>query len=471
MTTLIANGTIVTDKESYKAHLIIDGEKISKIIKFSEEEELSSLKSKYNCEDAIDAKGKYIFPGFIDTHTHFDMFTGSAQTADDFYSGTKAALVGGTTTIMNFASHHKGETLEHALDDFFRKADGKSSCDYAFHLELAEWNDKIKAEIDDMFARGVTSFKMYMAYPAIKVSDGELYNALKYIHSKGGIIGVHCENGDLADALAAELLENGKVLPSSHPLARNSVVEAEAISRLLRIAKMADVPVNIVHLSSKEGLEEIRNARKNGTKCFVESCPQYFTLDDSRFSDPADDGKAGAKYILAPPLRKQEDINKLWEALGGDEIQTIGTDHCSFTYKGLKDQFMDNFTKIPGGIPGAEHRVEIMYTKGVCEGKITLNQMVKYLSTNPAKLFGMYPQKGAIELGSEADIVIWDKSYVGKISAENQLHNVDYTPYEGMEIKGRPSDVYLHGQHVVSCAKVVKELEGRFVKRGKSGNL
>lgn len=471
MITIIGNGTVVTDTTSYKAHIIVKDEKIDEIIKIDKEESLEALKARANGGEVIDAAGKYIFPGFIDTHTHFDMFTGSAQTADDFYSGTKAALVGGTTTIMNFASHHKGETLKAALDDFFRKADGKSSCDYAFHLELAEWNDDIKSEIDAMIERGVTSFKMYMAYDAIKVNDGELYNALKYIHKKGGVIGVHCENGDLADARAKELLAEGKVLPSSHPIARNAVVEAEAISRLLRIAKMADVPVNIVHLSSKEGLEEIRFARKNGTKCFVESCPQYFTLDDSNFSDPADDGKAAAKFILAPPLRKQEDISKLWEALKNDEIQTIGTDHCSFTYKGLKDQFMDNFTKIPGGIPGAEHRVEIMYTKGVCEGKITINQLVKYLSTNPAKLFGMYPEKGAVEVGSLADIVIWDKDYNGVISAENQLHNVDYTPYEGMEIKGRPCDVFLHGVHVVSDAKVIKELEGRYVSRGKSGNL
>ncbi|MEG1447831.1 MAG: dihydropyrimidinase [Oscillospiraceae bacterium] len=459
MAVIIKNGTIVTDTDTFESDILVENDIITKIEKNIE------------CSDAqvIDAKGRYIFPGFIDTHTHFDMFTGSAQTADDFYSGTKAALVGGTTTIMNFASHHRGETLQHAVDDFFRKADGKSSCDYAFHLELAQWNDEIKSQIDSMFEIGITSFKMYMAYPAIKVDDGMLYNALKYIHSKGGIIGVHCENGDLADALAAELLANGVTSPAGHPLARNSRVESEAISRLLTIAKQAEVPVNIVHLSSKEGLAEIEKARANGVECFVETCPQYLTLDDSKFLDNGEDGTTAAKYILAPPLRKQADIDKLWEALKNDEIQTVGTDHCSFNYKGLKDQFKDNFTKIPGGIPGAEHRVELMYTNGVCENKITLNQMVKYLSTNPAKLFGMYPQKGAIKVGSEADIVVWDKDFRGTITAENQLHNVDYTPYEGFEIKGKPIDVLLHGEVVVKDYKIVKELQGRFVKRNKSG--
>ncbi|MEG1994558.1 MAG: amidohydrolase family protein, partial [Oscillospiraceae bacterium] len=234
MAVIIKNGTIVTDTDTFESDILVENDIITKIEKNIE------------CSDAqvIDAKGRYIFPGFIDTHTHFDMFTGSAQTADDFYSGTKAALVGGTTTIMNFASHHRGETLQHAVDDFFRKADGKSSCDYAFHLELAQWNDEIKSQIDSMFEIGITSFKMYMAYPAIKVDDGMLYNALKYIHSKGGIIGVHCENGDLADALAAELLANGVTSPAGHPLARNSRVESEAISRLLTIAKQAEVPVN-----------------------------------------------------------------------------------------------------------------------------------------------------------------------------------------------------------------------------------
>lgn len=459
MAVLIKNGTIVTDEFIYESDILIEDEKITKIDKNIEK----------NDAEIIDAKGRYIFPGFIDTHTHFDMFTGSAQTADDFYSGTKAALVGGTTTIMNFASHHKGETLKHAIDDFFRKADEKSSCDYAFHLELAEWNDDIKQEIDSIFEMGITSFKMYMAYNAIKVNDGMLYDALKYIHSKGGIIGVHCENGDLADTLAAELLKNGVTSPAGHPLARNARVESEAISRLLTIAKQAEVPVNIVHLSSKEGLAEIQNARANGVQCFVETCPQYLTLDDSKFLDNGEDGTTAAKYILSPPLRKKEDIKKLWSALENDEIQTVGTDHCSFMYKGLKDQFKDNFTKIPGGIPGAEHRVELMYTNGVCEGKISLNQMVKYLSTNPAKLFGMYPQKGAIQVGSEADIVIWDKGFKGTISAENQLHNVDYTPYEGFEIKGKPIDVLLHGDVVVKDYKIIKELKGRFVKRNKSG--
>ena len=459
MAVIIKNGTIVTDTDTFESDILIEEGIITKIDKNIENKDA----------ELIDAKGRYVFPGFIDTHTHFDMFTGSAQTADDFYTGTKAALVGGTTTIMNFASHHKGETLKHAIDDFFRKADGKSSCDYAFHLELAEWNDKVKSEIDSMFEMGISSFKMYMAYTAIKVDDGMLYNALKYIHSKGGVIGVHCENGDLADALAAELLANGVTSPAGHPLARNAQVEAEAISRLLTIAKQAGVPVNIVHLSSKEGLAVIERARANGVECFVETCPQYLTLDDSKFLDNGEDGTTAAKYILAPPLRKQEDINLLWKALGNDEIQTVGTDHCSFNYKGLKDQFKDNFTKIPGGIPGVEHRVEIMYTNGVCENKITLNQMVKYLSTNPAKLFGMYPQKGAIKVGSEADIVIWDKDYRGTITAENQLHNVDYTPYEGFEIKGKPIDVLLHGEVVVKDYKIVKELRGRFVKRNKSG--
>ena len=405
-----------------------------------------------------------LFPGFIDTHTHFNLDAGDFFTADDFQTGTKAAIAGGTTTILDFATQNKHETLNDALMTWHKKADGCSSCDYGFHMSISDWNEETKKELKDMTKAGITSYKLYMAYDNLKVNSGEIYEILKAVKEEKGIIGVHCENGDLINELIKEQKLLGHLTPKAHPLSRPDVVEAEAISQLLMIAKLAEAPINIVHLSTRKGYEIIEQARELGQKVYVESCPQYFLFDDSKYDLPDFES---AKFVLSPPLRKKEDKECLWKALGSNQIDTIGTDHCSFHFKGQKDRGIHDFSKIPNGIPGVEHRPMLMYTYGVVEEKITLEQMCAVLSTNAARLFGMYPKKGAIQKGSEADIVVWDPNYQGIITAKDQIQNVDYTPYEGLKVQGKAEYVFLRGNLVVENGKIIKVNAGKYVFRDK----
>jgi len=455
MSKMIKGGTIVTPKGSYSADIRVDNGKIT---------EIAAQLSTENA-DVLDASGCLIFPGFIDAHTHFDMSTGTALTADNFYSGTRGAIVGGTTTIVDFATQEKGESLVQALRNWHSKADGVSSCDYAFHMAISDWNPSVSKEIDAMVAEGVTSFKLYLAYDNLRVSDGELYEILKRVHDVHGIIGTHCENGDLVNKMIAEKRATGELSPAAHPASRPDFVEAEAISRYLYIAEVAGAPVNIVHLSTKLGFDEVLKARARGQKVYVETCPHYLTLDESRYHLQ---NFESAKYVCSPPLRKKEDQQCLWEGLKNGDIDTVSTDHCSFNFKKQKEQGREDFSKIPNGMPGVEHRPAVMYTYGVCENRISKEQMVAQLSENTARLFGMYPQKGALLVGSDADIVVWDPSYKGIITAQKMEQNVDYTPYEGMPVTGRPKAVFLRGQLVVQNGEVVAEHRGAYVHRHES---
>ncbi len=421
-----------------------------------------------NGDKVIDVSGKLLFPGFIDTHTHFELDAGDFFTADDFSSGSKAAIAGGTTTILDFSTQNKHETLKEALNIWHKKAEGHSSCDYGFHMSITDWNEETKKELKDMTNSGVTSYKLYMAYNNLKVNSGEIYEILKEVKEENGIIGVHCENGDLVNELIKEQKLLGHLTPKAHPLSRPDVVEAEAVSQLLTIAKLAESTINIVHLSTRKGYEIIKQAREQGQKVYVESCPQYFLFNDSKYDLPEFES---AKFVLAPPLRKEEDIECLWDALSNSQIDTIGTDHCSFNFKGQKERGRNDFSMIPNGIPGVEHRPELMYTYGVVEEKITLEQMCAVLSTNAAKLFGMYPKKGIIQKGSDADIVVWDPNYQGIITAKDQIQNVDYTPYEGLKVKGKAEYVFLRGNLVVEKGKIIKVNSGKYVFRNKSQNL
>ena len=436
MKTLLKGGTVVSGSGAQVCDVLIDGEKIERVA------------AQITCPEAnvVDVTGKLLFPGFIDAHTHFDLDVCNTTTADNFDTGTRSAIRGGTTMVIDFACPNKGESLQYGLDLWHKKADGRSSCDYSFHMTIDDWNDAIKAEVPKMFEQGISSFKMYMTYPAMMIGDKDLFYALEEIKRFGGIAGVHCENAGVIDALIEQHKKDGKMKPASHPECRPNATEAEAVAHLLRICEVADTPVVIVHLSTKEALGEVLAARARGQKVYVETCPHYLLLDDSRYYQ--DDYSASARYICAPPLRKKEDQDVLWKALANGTIQTVSTDHCSFTLQ-QKDAGKGDFTKIPGGLPGVETRGELLYTYGVAAGRITKEQMCALLSENPARLYGAYPRKGVLAPGSDADIVVYDPSADHTITAATQHSQAGYTPFEGFAVTGGIAQVYLRGQLAV----------------------
>lgn len=413
--------------------------------------------------DAVcEAAGCLVFPGFIDAHTHLDMDSGTTVTADDFASGSCAAACGGTTTLVDFATQERGGTLTDALDAWHRKAEGKCACNYAFHMAVTDWNEQTRAELPRMFERGVTSFKAYYAYDNLRLDDAQMYDLLSALRPFGGVLGVHCENGTLVNRLQRQQLDRGVTGPAGHPASRPPVVEAEAIRRLCAVAKLADSPVHIVHLSSAEGLEEVRRARAAGQKVWAETCPQYLLLDESRYHL---EGFEGAKYVMSPPLRSPADREALRAAVLGGEIDTISTDHCSYRFSDQKALGRDDFTNIPNGAPGIEHRPALIYTSFVASGLMTEAQMCRLLSENPAKLFGMWPRKGRLAQGADADITVWDPQARWVIRAEAQHQNVDYTPYEGFEAAGRARAVYVGGQLAAKDGEPSGASAGRYVKR------
>ena len=452
---LFKNGTVVSGRGTRRADVLVENEKILQVGR-----NLSDPLAR-----AIDVTGKLLMPGFIDAHTHFDLDVCNTTTADDFDSGTKSAIRGGTTTIVDFACPNKGESLHHGLDLWHRKADGKCWCDYGFHMTIDDWNAEIEKEIDDMYAAGISSFKMYMTYPAMMIGDEAMYKALKKLKEKGGICGVHCENSGVINALIEEKKAAGEMGVSSHPETRPDFLEAEAVSRLLRIAQAVDIPVVIVHLTNAATLAEVTAARRRGQKVYVETCPQYLVLDDSVYYN--EDFSRAARYVCAPPLRKPEDCRALWAGLRKGDIQTISTDHCAFTLA-QKDAGRGDFTKIPGGLPGVEARGELVYSFGVTTRKISLATMCKVLSENPAKLYGMFPRKGIIAPGADADIVVYDPQADHILRAEDMVSRAGYTPYEGFVTHGSVSQVWLRGKLMVENGQVIGEQEGQYIVRGKS---
>lgn len=456
MSILIKNGTLICPEGPREADLRTEGDKIVQI-----GAELPDGDSR-----VIDAAGKIVFPGFIDTHTHFEMNKGTPrETADDWATGTLAALAGGTTTVLDFAEPERGASLASALETWRRRADGRASCHYGFHMTVKDWNPDIRAELKDMAAAGVSSYKVYLAYDNLRVSDRTALEVVQAVGELGGIVGCHCENGDLVAAGIAAQKAAGNLSPAAHPLSRPAAVEAEAVNRWLAIGELAGYPVNIVHLSTARGLETVRAARARGQKVYAETCPQYLLLDDSRYGLP---GFEAAKFVLSPPLRGAEDRDALWTGIGRGELDTVGTDHCSFHFKGVKELGREDFSQIPNGIPGVEHRPVLMYTAGVAAGRITAHQMMRLLSEQPAKLFGLYPRKGTLAVGSDADIVILDPARTGQITAAKQRQNVDYTPYEGFEVRCRVDMVLLSGGIAVEDGQVTAPGHGHFLRRGPS---
>ena len=457
MKTLLKGGTVVSGSGSQVCDVLIDGEKIEQVA------------AQITCPEAnvVDVTGKLLFPGFIDAHTHFDLDVCNTTTADNFDIGTRSAIRGGTTMVIDFACPNKGESLQYGLDLWHKKADGRSSCDYSFHMTIDDWNDAIKAEVPKMFEQGISSFKMYMTYPAMMIGDKDLFYALEEIKRFGGIAGVHCENAGVIDALIEQHKKDGKMKPASHPECRPNATEAEAVAHLLRICEVADTPVVIVHLSTKEALGEVLAARARGQKVYVETCPHYLTLDESGYYE--EDFRKAAGYICAPPLRTKADQELLWKGLYNGAIQTVSTDHCSFTLA-QKEAGREDFTKIPGGLPGVETRGVLMYTFGVAAGKITKEKMAEVLSENPAKLYGTYPRKGAILPGSDADIVVYDPDAETTVCAADMISAAEYTPYEGMRTSGSIAQVYLRGQLAVDHGEVRTGAIGTFIPR-KTGCL
>ena len=454
MKKLFTGGTVVSGKGTRRADILVDGEKIVQVGK----------NLIVRDAEVIDCTGKLLFPGFIDAHTHFDLDVCNTTTVDDFASGSRSALRGGTTTVVDFACPNKGETLHDGLKLWHEKADGKTCCDYGFHMTIDDWNETISREIDEMYDEGISSFKMYMTYPAMMISDEAMYWALKKMKEVGGICGVHCENSGVINALQAEKKAAGENSVSCHPQTRPDYLEAEAVARLLRIARAVDTPVVIVHTTNADALAEIRAARNRGQRVFCETCPQYLVLDDSVYY--AEDWLQGAKFVCSPPIRSVKDQKELWRGIRTDEVQTVSTDHCAFTTE-QKLAGREDFTTIPGGIPGVETRGELLYSCGVARKKITLADMCRVLSENPAKLYGMYPRKGTLRRGSDADIVVFDPSANHVLRAADMASACDYSPYEGMPIRGGIAQVYLRGTLVVDGGNVIAGTDGQYISRGK----
>ena len=453
MTLMIKNGTIVTATDRYQGDVFIEGEKITTI----------GTSLAMSADRTIDATGKYLFPGGIDVHTHLDMPFGGTTSADDFESGTIAAAFGGTTSIVDFAIQYKGQTLHHAWETWMKKAEGKAVVDYGFHMIMTDLNDQTEQEMDALVKQGVTSFKLFMAYRGIfMLDDGSIFKALLRTGQNGGTICMHAENGDVIDVLVQRALKAGHTAPKYHALTRPARAEAEATHRAIALAEIADVPVYIVHLSAAEALEMVTEARDRGLHAYAETCPQYLFLSYDNYEEPDFNG---SKYVMSPPLRDRAKQAQLWRGLAFNDLQCISTDHCPFCMK-EKRLGEHDFSKIPNGAPGIETRMSLVYDGGVREGRISMNRFVELTATSPAKIFGLFPRKGTIAPGSDADIVVFDPNRTITLSAKTLHMNVDYNPYEGRQVTGAADTVLTRGRLIIENGKFVGgKGGGSFLKR------
>jgi dihydropyrimidinase len=454
MKTLIKNGRVVTAVDDYLADILVEDGRVS----------LIGARLDMETDKVIDAANCLIIPGGIDPHTHMELPFGGTFASDDFRTGTIAAAHGGTTTIIDFAVQYHGESLVEAIDNWHRKAEGKTAVDYSFHLIATELPDERIPEMKQLIGEGVVSFKLFMAYPGVfLVDDATIYRAMKAAGAAGGLICLHAENGIVINEIIKNALAEGKTAPRFHALTRPTKAEAEGVHRAIAIAEMADSPVYIVHLSCSDALEEVREARDAGIPAYAETCPQYLFLDYSLYER---EGFEGAKWVMTPPLREKWNQDKLWQGLRGNDLQVISTDHCPFCFKEQKELGRDDFTKIPNGGPGVEHRMSLIYNGGVVEERISLNRFVELTSTAAAKLFGLFPRKGTIAVGSDADIVIFDPSEEMTISASTHHMNVDYSAYEGMKVRGVTRTVLSRGRVIIEDGKYTGRAgDGEFIRR------
>ncbi|MBK9242573.1 MAG: dihydropyrimidinase [Acidobacteria bacterium] len=453
MSILITGGRIITATDDYVGDIFIEDDRITAI----------GTALPMTADRTIDARGKLVFPGGIDVHTHLDMPFGGSTSADDFETGTIAAAFGGTTSIVDFAIQYRGQTLHHAWDTWMKKAEGKAAIDYGFHMIMTELNDQVELEMDALVRQGVTSFKLFMAYPGVfMLDDASIFKAMLRTGKNGGTICMHAENGGVIDVLVQRALAEGKTAPKYHALTRPARAEGEATHRAIALAEMADVPVYIVHLSAAEALEMVTEARDRGLPAFAETCPQYLFLSYDNYEEP---GFEGAKYVMSPPLRKKETQDRLWRGLAGNDLQAIATDHCPFCMK-EKHLGDGDFSKIPNGAPGIETRMSLVYDGGVRTGKISLNRFVELTSTSPAKIFGLFPRKGTVAPGSDADLVIFDPEKKMTLRARTLHMNVDYNPYEGREVTGVTETVLSRGRVIIEGGQFVGRAgAGAFIKR------
>jgi dihydropyrimidinase len=457
--TLIKNGTVVTAERTFAADILIDGEKISDIAPSLPAEQASRI---------IDAAGMLLLPGGIDVHTHLDMPFGGTTSCDDFETGTRAAAFGGTTTLIDFAIQPKGTKMRDALDIWWKKADGRASIDYGLHMIVTDLGEAGLEDMDSLVAEGVASFKLFMAYPGVlMVDDATIFQALGRTAKNGALICMHAENGGVIDVIVRRALAEGKTAPIYHALTRPVTAEAEAVHRAIAMAEMAGAPVYIVHLSSEDALKEVREARDRGLPIFAETCPQYLLLNIEEMQRP---GFESAKYVFTPPLREKHHPPKLWEGLKHDHLQVVSTDHCPFCFADQKSLGKDDFTKIPNGGPGVENRLQLLYHHGVNLGRLSLNRFVELVATTPAKLFGLYPRKGTLAPGSDADIVVWDPNANHTITAKTHHMRVDYSMFEGFTVKGNAKLVMSRGEVVVDDGSYSgRPGRGQFLKRAARG--
>jgi dihydropyrimidinase len=454
MRTLIKGGTVVTATDQYRGDVLVEDEKVA----------LIGMSLDIDADRVIDATAKYVLPGGIDVHTHLDMPFGGSTSADDFETGTRAAAFGGTTSVVDFAIQYRGQTLHHAWETWMKKAEGKAVIDYGFHMIMTDLNDQTEGEMDALVREGLTSFKLFMAYPGVfMLDDASIFKALLRTGKNGGTICMHAENGGVIDVLVQRALAEGKTAPRFHALTRPARAEAEATHRAIALAEIAGVPVYIVHLSAAEALEMVAEARDRGLPAFAETCPQYLFLSYDNYEEP---DFAGAKYVMSPPLREKATQDRLWRGLAFDDLQAISTDHCPFCMKEQKELGRNDFSRIPNGAPGIETRMSLVYDGGVRAGRISLNRFVELTSTSPAKIFGLFPRKGTIAPGSDADIVVFDPNRTITLSAATLHMNVDYNPYEGRRVTGATDTVLSRGRLVIDSGKFVgRPGSGSFLKR------
>jgi dihydropyrimidinase len=459
MSLLLRNGTVVTADKTFPADVLVEDGVIKEVQPGIPENAASRV---------IDAQGMLLLPGGIDVHTHLDMPFGGTTSSDDFLTGTRAAAFGGTTTIVDFAIQARGTRMRDALDTWWGKAEGKACIDYGLHMIVTDLGTSGLEDMDDMVREGVASFKLFMAYPnVLMVDDATIFKALSRTSKNGALVCMHAENGGVIDVIVQRTLAEGKTAPIYHALSRPVTAEAEAVHRAIALAEMAGAPVYIVHLSSEAALNQVREARDRGLPAFAETCPQYLLLSIEDMDRP---NFEGAKYVFTPPLREKHNLPKLWEGLKHDHLQVVSTDHCPFCFADQKALGKDDFTKIPNGGPGVENRLQLIHHHGVNQGKLSLNRFVELVSTAPARIFGMYPKKGTIAVGSDADIVVWDPEAELTISADTHHMRVDYSMFEGFRVKGDARQVISRGDVIIEDGRFLgKPGRGQYLRRAARG--